>query len=97
MKVPNRFLHEICKLNLNGTEFKVIILVMMNTNIQDRLSCELSHTYIAQELNISVDGAKKATKSLRRRKILVRTNPNENGFTQKLAINYDYESWAKEE
>ena len=97
MKVPNRFLHEICKINLNGTEFKVIMFVMMNTNIQDRLSCELYSTYIAQECNVSVDGVKRAIKSLRRRKILVRTNPNENGFTQKLAINYDYESWVKEE
>lgn len=97
MKVQNRFLDEICKLNLNGTEFKVIALVMLNADIQDRLSCELSSTYIAQECNVSVDGVKRAIKSLRRRKILVRTNPNEIGFTQKLSINYDYESWVKEE
>lgn len=92
--ISNYILDNLCKLPLNATDIRVIACIFRYTAGAGRRSCELSASFIAEWGNCDLRSAKRALKKLQNMKVIIRTNPGENGKTAELMINKDAKKWS---
>ncbi len=93
LRIANELLDALGRINLNGTEFKVVLCVLRFTYGFNRKSHKLSTAFIARWCSCSVPTVKRAVKRLSDLGIIVSLNAESKGVTSELALEKNYDSW----
>lgn len=92
-RIANELMDAIGQLDLNGTEYKVLLCVMRYTYGFQRKSHKLSASFISEWGNCSERTVKRALKRLIALNILLVTNEGQKGVTSVLELNKNFDLW----
>ena len=92
-QVANDLLEALIKALVNGTQFRIIMLVLRKSYGFHRKECSVSESYIAARLGIKRQNVHRELKVLLGRKILSEVRPATFTSPRILAIDQDYGTW----
>lgn len=96
-RIANELMDAIGQLDLNGTEYKVLLCVMRYTYGFQRKSHKLSASFISEWGNCSLRAVKEALKHLKELNVIKVANEDQRGITSILELNKNYDSWKSSE
>lgn len=92
-RIANDILENIIRLPLNGTQFKIIILLWRETYGFSRKECKFSDSYIASKLGIKRQNVNSELKSLENAGLIKIIKPPTHTSPRIVAFGKDFESW----
>lgn len=92
-KISNQIIDALAKVDLNGTEQKVLWCIFRYTYGFNRKSHKLSATFIAKYGNCSIEAVKKAIKRLKNENIVLCVNSEKRGVCSELMFNKNFDEW----
>jgi|GEM_PF-1784999 phage replication O-like protein O len=92
-RIANQILENIIKLSLNGTQFRIIMLVWRETYGFNRKEHSLSETFIASRLGLQRQNIHREVKGLFDSKILVIVHEATFNSSRVIAFNKNYDEW----
>lgn len=91
--ISNELIDQLCKTKLNGTQFRIILLVFRYTYGFNRKSWKLSTSFISEAIDCDIRQVRREIKSLIDMNILS-VNKNFNGISPRnMCINKNYDEW----
>lgn len=91
--ISNELIDQLCKTKLNGTQFRIILLIFRYTYGFNRKSWKLSTSFISEGTNCNIRQVKKEVKALVDMNIIL-INKNFKGTSSRdLRINKNYDQW----
>lgn len=93
-RIANEILNEIMKLNLNGTQFRIVLAIWRNTYGYQRKSHEMSTTYLAKEIDANRSQADRELKALVEQNIITVNGIGKKG-ARILSFQKNYKRWGK--
>lgn len=95
-RIANELLNEIMKVNLNGTQFRLVLAIWRYTYGFKRKSHPMSVTYLAELINTSRSAVDRELNALIERNMVKIVEVNERG-TRVLSVNKNHKEWGKQE
>lgn len=92
-RIANEILEALAKAPLNGTQFRIVMLVVRETYGFQRKSCSLSETYIASRLKIQRQNIHREMKELFTSKVLSTIQEATFVSPRIIALNKNYSEW----
>lgn len=96
-RIANELIDAIGQLDLNGTEYKVLLCILRQTYGYQRKNHKISTSFISVWANCSLRAVKKALKRLRELDVVKVINEDQRGIISILELNKDYDSWKSGE
>lgn len=93
--IANEIMEAIAKTKLNGTQFRILMVVWRSTYGWDKKSHELSETFISKATEINSKQIAREIKELFERNILVEVSPPTFSKGREIAFNKRYAEWGE--
>lgn len=91
--IANEILDEIIKLNLNGTQWKIIVFVWRYTYGYSRKSHEISETLLSRATGVAKQHISREIQPLFERNILIKVEESTFSKPAVIMFNKDYDTW----
>lgn len=95
-KIAHEILDELCKLNLNGADFRIIMKIWRMTYGFNRKDHDFSISFLQEGTGLSERATQRAISKLIDQRILVVTQAATKTTPRKLSFNKDYDKWIYE-
>ena len=94
-RIANELLEAVCRLNISGSEMRILLYIIRRTYGFNRTYAEISLSDIVCALGVSRDKISKSLRKLREANI-IEHHPNRGVKPQTISIVKDYEKWSVE-
>lgn len=93
IQIANELYQALYKIDLNGSEFRVVHFILYQTYGYNHTSRKLSYSYIQNGKGLSFDTVRRAIKALKNRRIIFeKCSGNNSG--KEYSINKDHSDWV---